>query len=196
LTPFVPGANDNATGAAAVLALAERLRAEPLANTTVFLVNTGCEEVGCWGLKDWITRHAKKEAAGASYLVLDNIGGRGSEVNYVVDERILLPVRADAGLVALAERVARENPALGAKPWHYQGLDSELSAATVYGQKALGLLNFDPKTGMPPNFHTAKDDMGNIDPAVLDRSEQFLWAILQAMDGGEAVGGGGRNVLH
>jgi hypothetical protein len=191
LTPFVAGANDNATGAAAVLALAERLKTEPLANTAVFLVNTGCEEVGCWGVKDWITRHAKKEAAGASYLVLDNIGGRGSEVNYVLDETILIPVRSDPALVALAERVARENPALGAKPWHYRGLDSELSACTVFGQKALGLLNFDPKTGMPPNFHTVRDDMGNIDPAVLDRSEQFAWAMMRAIDGSEGSEGSG-----
>jgi hypothetical protein len=35
---------------------------------------------------------------------------------------------------------------------------------------------------MPPNFHTARDDMSNIDPAVLERSEQFAWAILKKID--------------
>lgn len=182
-TPYVRGANDNASGAAAVLALAERLKSDPLEQTAVYLLNTGCEETGCWGMADWIKRHAAGEAAGASYLVLDNIGGRGSQVNYVLDETVLIPVRSDPELVALAERVAQENPELGARPWHYRGLDSELSLARIYGQKALGLLNFDPATGMPPNFHTARDDLRNIDPAVLDRSEQFAWALLKAMDG-------------
>jgi len=184
LTPFVVGANDNATGAGAVLALAERLKAEPLEHTQVYLVNTGCEEVGCTGLADWIDRHAGGEAAGASYLVLDNIGGQGSLVNYVLDETVLVPFRADAGLVAVAEQVAREQPDLGAQPFHYRGLFSELSIASVHGQKALGLLNFDPRTKMPPNFHTARDTMSNIDPLLLARSEQFAWAILQKLDQG------------
>jgi hypothetical protein len=184
-TPFVRGANDNATGAAAVLAFAERLQAEPLQHTAVYLVNTGCEEVGGAGVIDWIQRHAAGDARGASYLVLDNIGGRGSDVNYVLDETVLLTVRSDPGLVALAERVARANPELGAKPFHYRGLFSEVSYAAAHGQKALGLLDFDPRTKMPPNFHTVRDDMNNVDPAVLDRSEQFAWAIMKAIDAGE-----------
>ncbi len=187
-TPYVKGANDNAS-AAAVLAFAERLKAEPLEHTAVFLVNTGCEEVGCFGLMDWIERHAADDAEDADYLVLDNIAGQGSEVNYVLDETVLMPVSADPDLVALAEEVAGENPALGAKPFHYRGLYSELSIASVYGQRALGLLNFDPRTKMPPNFHTARDDMSNIDAAVLERSEQFAWAILKKLDADAQAGG-------
>jgi len=179
--PYVAGANDNATGAAAVLAFAERLKANPLPNTTVFLVNTGSEEVGGVGLADWIQRHAVL-AANARYLVLDNIGGKGSPVNYVVDETLLLPVKATPSLVTLAEAVASHHPEMGAKPFHYRGLFSELSIAIVQGQQALGLLNFDPITKMPPNFHTTRDDMSNVDPAVLERSEQFAWAILEEID--------------
>ncbi len=37
-TPFDAGANDNASGAGLVLALAEQLRATPLAHTRVWLV--------------------------------------------------------------------------------------------------------------------------------------------------------------
>ncbi len=184
LTPFVVGANDNATGAAAVLALAERLRQEPLEHTEVILINTGCEEVGCTGLADWIERHAPHEAAGASYLVLDNIGGKNSLVNYVLSETVIVPVKADPGLVALAEGVARAHPELGAQPFHYRGLFSELSIAATHGQKALGLLDFDPRSKMPPNFHTARDNLANIDPEVLDRSERFAWAILEKLDAG------------
>lgn len=182
-SPFVRGANDNASGAAAVLRLAERLKAEPLSQTAVYLVNTGCEEVGCFGVIDFIHRHRAGEAAGASYLVLDNIAGRGSDVNYVLDETLLLPVASDADLLKVAEKVAQANPEIGAKPWHYQGLTSELAVATAHGAKALGLLNFDPKTGMPPNFHTRRDNMTNIDGAVLERSEAFVWAILKEIDG-------------
>jgi Zn-dependent M28 family amino/carboxypeptidase len=180
-SPYVKGANDDASGAAAVLTLAERLKAEPLRHTAVFLVNTGCEEVGGYGIRDWIERHAD-EADDADYLVLNTLAGAGAEINYVVDETLLMPVSADDDLVALAEEVAGENPTLGAKPAHFQGLFSELSIATVAGQRALGLMNLDPRTGTPPRFHTAADDMSNIDSAVLERSEQFAWAILKKLD--------------
>jgi Zn-dependent M28 family amino/carboxypeptidase len=182
-TPFVRGANDNATGAAAVLGFAERLRAEPLEHTRVYLVNTGCEEVGCYGLADFIQRHAA-DAPGASYLVLDNIGGQGSMLNYVLDETVLVPTPSHPELVAVAEAVARDCPELGAQPFHYRGLDSELSAAVRLGQKALGLLNFDPATKMPPHFHTRRDDLSNVDPALLARSERFAWEILLRLDAG------------
>jgi hypothetical protein len=181
LSPYVTGANDNATGAAAVLAFAERLRREPLEHTAVYLVNTGCEEVGCAGVAAWIRQHAE-DAPGASYLVLDNIGGKGSDLNYVREEIVLLSVKAEPGLLALAEQVASEQPDLNARPFSYRGLFSELTVCRQRGQKALGLLNFDPKTGMPPRFHTVHDDLDNIDPALLERSERFAWAIMQKID--------------
>lgn len=180
--PYVKGGNDNATGAGTVLALAEKLKAEPLANTEVYLVNTGCEEVNHYGMADWIKRHAT-EVPDAFYLVLDNIGGKGSVVNYVVDEAILFPQKSDGALINMAEAVAKEQPDLGATPFHYRGLDSELSTAARYGQKALGLLNFDPETKMPPLFHTLKDDFSNVDPEVLDKSERFVWGIMKKVDG-------------
>jgi hypothetical protein len=37
---------------------------------------------------------------------------------------------------------------------------------------------------MPPNFHTVRDNMDNVDPQLLERSEQFAWAILQKIDHG------------
>ncbi len=179
--PFVKGANDNASGAAAVLALAEKLKAEPLANTEVYLVNTGCEEVGCYGLADWIKRHAA-EARDADYVVLDNIGGKGAQLNYITEESLLVPVKADGRLITLAQEVIKENPSLPAKPFAYRGLFSEVTVATVMGQKAFGLLNFNPRTKMPPRFHTLKDDFANVDPALLDQSEQFAWALIQKID--------------
>ncbi len=181
-TPFVKGGNDNATGAAAVLALAARLKDEPLANTEVFFVNTGCEEVHHYGMADWIKRHADTDAPDASYLVLDNIGGKNSDLNYVVEETLFFSKKSDSGLIGIAETVAKENADLPARPFSYRGLDSELSTCVRYGQKALGLLNFDPKTKIPPYFHTARDDFDNVDPELLDKSERFAWAIMQKID--------------
>lgn len=50
----VPGANDNATGVAAVLALAEEL---PLEDADVLLVFPGCEESGMDGMRAFLREH-------------------------------------------------------------------------------------------------------------------------------------------
>ena len=44
-SPIVPGANDNLTAVAALVALAERLREDPPAGLRVMLVSCGAEEV-------------------------------------------------------------------------------------------------------------------------------------------------------
>lgn len=50
----VPGANDNATGVAALLTLAEELAADPLPDADVLLVATGSEESGMDGMRAFL----------------------------------------------------------------------------------------------------------------------------------------------
>jgi hypothetical protein len=57
-----------------------------------------------------------------------------------------------------------------------------MSICARYGQKVLGLLSFDPKTKMPPLFHTVRDDFNNVDPDILDKSERLAWGIMQKID--------------
>jgi Zn-dependent M28 family amino/carboxypeptidase len=53
----VPGANDNLTGVAVLIALAERLRAEPIEGLRVMLVSCGAEEVIQGGINSFAQRH-------------------------------------------------------------------------------------------------------------------------------------------
>jgi hypothetical protein len=73
LTPYTHGANDNATGAGMVLALAERLRREPLRHTEVWALCTGCEEVGAYGAAAFVRRH--RDLGRPIFIVLDTVGG-------------------------------------------------------------------------------------------------------------------------
>lgn len=50
----VPGASDNATGVAAVVALVEQYAREPLEGTEVIAVFPGCEESGMGGMRAWL----------------------------------------------------------------------------------------------------------------------------------------------
>jgi len=56
-SPIVPGANDNLTGVAVLVALAERLRAQPVEGLRVLLASCGAEEVIQGGIYGFARRH-------------------------------------------------------------------------------------------------------------------------------------------
>jgi hypothetical protein len=71
----VPGASDNATGVAAVLALVERYAAEPLADTEVVALLPGCEESGMGGMRDWLrTGRGRLDPERTLVVGLDTLG--------------------------------------------------------------------------------------------------------------------------
>jgi hypothetical protein len=178
-TPFVPGANDNASGAAAVLALAARLKVEPLEHTQVWLLNSGAEEVGGTGPLHLLRSHPELRDAG--WLVLDTIAGPGAGPCLITAEHIVFPLRADPALLALARGVATGRRDLSVYEHYYRGLSSEHSPLTAAGCRSLALINFTPQ-GVLPNWHRPTDTVANIDPDVLDRTEQFVWELLRRFD--------------
>jgi hypothetical protein len=71
----VPGASDNATGVAAVLALVERLAADPLPGVEVIALLTGAEESGMGGMAAWMRSDgAQLDPATTLVLGLDTLG--------------------------------------------------------------------------------------------------------------------------
>lgn len=70
----VPGANDNLTACAVLVALAEMLRERPLA-LRVWLVSAGAEETFQDGIRAFMTRHsAELDPTSTSFLCLDTVG--------------------------------------------------------------------------------------------------------------------------
>ena len=71
--PTVPGANDNASGVAALLHLAGRFAAEPLEHTEVLLAFPGAEEAGMGGMRAFL-RHHPLDPATTFVFGLDTVG--------------------------------------------------------------------------------------------------------------------------
>jgi Peptidase family M28 len=71
----VPGANDNLSGAAALLGLAECLRAEPVPGLRVLLVSCGAEETLQDGIRAFLARHrAELDPHTTCFVNLDTVG--------------------------------------------------------------------------------------------------------------------------
>jgi hypothetical protein len=88
----VPGASDNATGVAGVLALVEHFAADPLPDTEVVAVLTGCEESGMGGMAEWLrSGGARLDPETTLVLGLDTLGA--GEPIVVRAEGAILPWR-------------------------------------------------------------------------------------------------------
>jgi len=73
--PVVPGANDNGTAVVALLALAERLREEPVAGIRVVLLSVGAEESFSEGIKAFGERHFPELPKESTFfLCLETLG--------------------------------------------------------------------------------------------------------------------------
>ncbi len=177
---FAPGANDNATGAAVVLSLAERLRAKPLNHTAVWLLFSGCEEVGCYGADAFARAH--KRALGRPFWIsLDSVGGRDANPTYLVSETFLLTTKSDPELLQLAGQVSARLPELGVKSLAWKSTYTEGAIGAKHGFRVFTLLSF-RKNGMLPEWHRPSDVIENVDEQVLARSEAFVWELLQETD--------------
>ena len=179
-SPYTAGANDNATGAGIVFSLAERLKAQPLAHTAVWAMLSGCEEVGCYGAEAFAQEHWR-ELGRAVWVTLESAGGRGATVGYLTQETFLLTSRSDPQLLALAEGIAKRRPDLDACAHSFQGAYTEGAIGAKYGLRVFTLLGFN-RGGQLPGWHRPTDVMENLDQAVLEHGEEFMWEMLGEID--------------
>ncbi len=179
LTPFTAGANDNATGAGLVLALAEQLRRSPLRHTRVWLVCSGCEEVQHYGAIDFFRRH-RRELIAPKAIAFEMLGCAGPA--WLTREGIVVPFHADREMVALAEEVASAHPEWRAHATSIRGGNTEMADALQVGIPAITLTGLTPK-GDAPHWHQVGDTTDKIDREVLGRAWAYVWAYLEALDG-------------
>ena len=177
-TPFTAGANDNASAVGLVLTLAETLRTAPLQHTRVWLACTGCEEVQHYGAIDFFRRH-RSELKQPSVIAFEMLGCAGP--SWLTKEGIIVPFRADPGLVSLAEKIAAQHPELDAYPAQLSGGNTEMADALRLGIPAI-TLGGQTRDGGMPYWHQVGDTFDKMNPEVLERAYTFTWAFISALD--------------
>jgi hypothetical protein len=177
-TPYTEGANDNATGAAITLSIAEQLARQPLNNTEVWAVLSGCEEVGLYGAEAFAQAH-EDELKGASWIALDSLGS--GQIVYLTSETFLFPAKSDPELLEIARQVSERCPELDAAPYVFQGAYTDGFIGVKHGFKTLTLMGMN-RAGELPEWHRPTDDMDHLDPQVVERGEAFLLEILREID--------------
>lgn len=179
-SPHTAGANDNASGVSVALSMAERLSHDPLKQTAVWVVLSGCEEVGCYGA-DAFARGHQDELGPAIWITIDNVGGQDAGVAYLTRETFLRTTNSDPHLLQIANRLAENHPELDAFPYAFKGAYTEGAIGGKHGFRVLTLLSF-RQDGVLPEWHRPTDTLEKVDPKVVEKTETFLWRLLHDID--------------
>ncbi len=178
--PFSPGANDNASGVGVILALAERLMADPPAHTEVWLAFTGCEETAAYGMAAFLEAHAAELGAEAVYIILDQVGlGR---VSYLTSDGLIVRRKTHPLALELARRASAAQPELGVQE-HAGIAYTDAAVATKRGLIALTIDALPPPGAQEAmHWHQMSDTLDHVAPQTLAAACAFTWQVLQEIE--------------
>jgi hypothetical protein len=184
LSDVVPGANDNASGVATAISLAEELDADPPENLDVWVLLTGGEECQMEGMRSFVRSHRKSlDRENTYFIVLDAVGS--GTVRYETGEGLAVTYDLDRRLVQLCEAIAaadRENgKRFAAKPLR-QGFATDALPARMAKLRATAITCLSDGSLLPANYHRPEDVPKRIDRKALDRAHDFTLELVQALD--------------
>jgi len=176
----VQGAADNASGVAVAVELASRIKeAVGLSGWKVWLLLTGCEEVGMAGMSAFLKTHGRElDQTKTVFLNFDNLGD--GRITYVTGEGMLKLFPADPALVRLAEEIAKEEPFEDVQGRAFNALSLDTLVPRARGFRVLSLMSLN-ENGVPWPWHWHDDVLTNVDREDLDRAAEFAWTLIQRL---------------
>lgn len=174
----VPGANDDASGVAALLLLARRLVADPPRGVRVVLLSTGAEESMLEGMTAFGRRHFPSLPLGStSFISVDSLGWEVLALRS--GEGALRQRPASPELVALMRDSAREleyELREGLRFWI--PTDGLVALRAGYPEANLGSVQRD---GSYPGYHTPEDTPDRVHLATIVRGAALLDATVRRL---------------
>lgn len=181
LSEVSPGANDNASGVAAALALAER-HGDRLEHFDLWLLLTGAQESLADGMRGFLRRHrAGIDRRRTVFVNLDEVG-LGS-VRYTQREGVLIASRSHVQLLQLCAEIAEDDSggrAFGARPL-VNRVAGDAAAARAAGFPALTISCRNARDHVP-HHHSQDDTPERIEAGALARATAFCSELIDRLD--------------
>jgi peptidase M28-like protein len=191
LSGVVPGANDNASGVATVLRLAERYGGS-LEHFRLMVVLTGAEEPFMLGMRSWLKRHREElDPTTTVFLNVDSVG-QGTP-RWHSASGFIFPLAFHPTLTGLCAELAEEHHARGVK--RRTPTDAYAARAAGFPAISIGCLN---AMDYVPTKHNWDDTPENLDPDSLDRAYFFCADLIELIDqrvGADLAGPGEETAL-
>ena len=176
---FSPGANDNASGVGLALALAERLHANPLPHTEVWVVCCGSKEVGGEGLRALLAKYGEP-LRDAWFIGFEGVGV-GDRLIYLTREGPLGRSIQQAAL-DLVQRTASARPDQAAQPRSAAPRYSVVGPVHWHGFKGVCLSVYSSAGDELPYWRNSNDILKHIQASALKMTYAFAWELLNTVE--------------
>jgi len=176
------GANDNASGVAAMLTAAEQLLALLPRGVELWVVGSGAGSAGCSGMRAFVDAHRDWSPDHTIFIHFKCVGG--GSLHYIRREGPLGDIAYFSQLVELARRVSASGLFGELTPVDWPE-DTDGGVAVRAGFQALSLITLEAD-GLPRNHRPASDLPASLDMATVIRAADFGAAVARAALRGEA----------
>jgi hypothetical protein len=175
----VPGANDNLSGVACLVALAELLRDQPIAGLRVLLVSCGAEETIQDGILGFMARHRDElDPATTRFVNLDTVG---SPHLVLVDAEGLVRLEDYHGswLCDLVQRRAGEEGIALHRGYRFRvSTDSVVPSRAGYPTATLVSMT---DWRAQANYHLPSDTPDNLDYETVTDATRLVYAVAESL---------------
>jgi hypothetical protein len=194
----VPGANDNASGVALALVLAERFGGK-LEHFNLNLLLTGSQEALGAGMRSFLKRRkGDLDAIRTIFLNLDEVG-RGT-VRYTTREGLLLPIKSHEQLLTICEEIAEDAEPDEDDEDDDDGDDDDdtpvirdmqsRTPSDAYAARGAGFpaitVTCKGRLDYTPGHHQFSDQADAIDDDAIERAYDFSSELIERLD--QAIG--------
>ncbi len=172
------GANDNASGVAALLAVAGALeQSHPTYVETWFLFTTG-EDAGMVGMKRFLDEN-RFDPNMTYFINIDHVGS--GRIHFTRNEGLLRSRPSSPPLIRLISDISSHHPEWNVtSPAHWM-LPTDQYAALSRGYQAIAILALD-REAMPPNWHQSTDTPESVDAETVQTAADLALALVRRLD--------------
>jgi hypothetical protein len=183
----VPGANDNLTGVATLIGLADQLQKQPAEGLRVILLSTGSEESFMEGMQGFARRHFQSLPTDHTHVVcVDTVGS--PELMLLEGEGMLKMREYPEDFKDLVTACAEEAGVHIRRGLRFRNATDGLIALRAgYPTVMIGSINH---LKLPDNYHWPTDTADNVDYSTVARTIRLCDRIVRALAPGERSGNG------
>ncbi len=174
-SPTVPGANDNLSGVAALVALAEMARERPLGDLRLVLVSCGAEETLQDGIRAFVGSHGHElDPHRTWFLNLDGVGSANLAM-LEAEGPIWMEEHTGTDFRDLIEEVAREQGVELERSLRARAsTDTVIPSRAGYPSAFIGSIT---DWRLPANYHLMSDTPENLDYGSVARAATLAYAV-------------------
>jgi hypothetical protein len=174
----VSGAIDNASGIAAMLAIAGSLARDHPTNTETWVLFTTGQEAGLAGMTSFLSEN-HFDPTTTYFINIDHVGA--GQVCYTRAEGIVYPIHSSPTLVRIAGEIAELLPDWGITAATHRLLPTDQYAALVRGYQAISIIAYGPG-GSLPYWHQRGDTVDKVELPTVQIAADFALALIRKLD--------------